>query len=47
VPQIVSIAVEKVESQLALKVEKEVLSVKMRYEQQAERLKREILEIQV
>jgi hypothetical protein len=46
VPQIVSIAVEKVENQLALKVEKEVLSVKMRYEQQSERLKREILEIQ-
>ena len=45
-PQIVASAVERVESQLAVRVEKEVASVRVRYEQQTERLKRELLELQ-
>ena len=46
VPQIVATAVERVEGQLAVRVEKEVSSVRLRYEQQNERMKRELLELQ-
>ena len=46
VPQIVSAAVERVEGQLAVRVEKEVSLVRVRHEQQTERLKRELLELQ-
>ena len=39
-------AVERVEGQLAIRVEKEVSVVRLRHEQQMERLKRELLELQ-